>query len=219
MNGEKILIFDLDDTIFETRSIGTHHLKEVFNQFRVLAAEYYSSGTLKKIEEELWHYPFDQVASTYEFPEALSKLFSRLITETEFRFNIQPFIDFEHVRNLDLRKKLVTSGFRHLQEAKITALGIASVFEEVIIDAIDAQDRIFKLGIFKKILSESGLRNQDHIVIGDNPHSELKAGNELGFTTVQVGKLGQPCSQYSDYYITDFRQLHSLINDAETKSF
>ncbi len=219
MNLDKLLIFDLDDTIFETRSIGTEHLKKVFAQFRNLASGYYSSEIVSSIEKDLWSLPFDQVALQHQFPTVLRKRFSSLINETRFSFKIRPYPDFECIRKINYPKVLVTTGFRHLQQAKIAALDIDTAFQAIHIDEIEAPNRIYKSGIFEKIVIESGLNQSDHIVIGDNPESELKAGRELGLLTVQVARFRQRPSPYTDHYITHFNQLLTIINDEERESF
>lgn len=212
MSLEKLLIFDLDDTIFETRSMGADHLDKVFKEFRKSAYVHYSRKTFDLIEHDLWQLPFDQVAIQHEFPPSLSELFSNLINATSYRLSIRPFPDFECIRRCDFRKVLVTTGFKKLQEAKIAALQLAPDFETIYFDEIDAPNRTFKSGIFTRILSESGLNKKSHLVIGDNPESELKAGHELGFTTIQVAKFGQPASSYAHFYITDYQELFSLLN-------
>lgn len=212
MSLEKLLIFDLDDTIFETRSMGTDHLDKIFKEFRKSASVHYSQATIDRIEHDLWQLPFDQVAMQYEFSPSLCDQFSKLINATHYRLNIRPFPDFEYIRECDFRKVLVTTGFKKLQEAKIAALQLTPDFETIYIDEIDVPNRTFKSGIFTGILSESGLNKKSHIVIGDNPESELKAGHELGFTTIQVAKFGQKRSPYSHFYITDYQELFSLLN-------
>ncbi|MDW3194492.1 MAG: HAD family hydrolase [Cytophagales bacterium] len=207
MNQGRLLILDLDDTIFETRSIGTNHLKSIFSQFRKVGIDHYSSKALEEIENDLWHLPFDQVVSKHQFPIELSKLLPKLINETNFKFNIQPFSDFKHLQSFPYPKVLVTTGFKHLQEAKISALGIASAFEAIYIDEIDAPNRLFKSGIFKQIIESSELMPEQHVVIGDNPESELKAGKALGLTTIQMARSNQPNSPYSLYRITNFAEL------------
>jgi putative hydrolase of the HAD superfamily len=48
---------------------------------------------------------------------------------------------------LDAKLLLVTSGFRRLQDSKIRALGFASLFEAIHVDAIDEAERKGKEGI------------------------------------------------------------------------
>lgn len=210
MNQKQLLILDLDDTIFETRSIGTDHLKTTFNRFKEFAIDHYIPEILEQIENDLWLLPFDQVALKHRFPANLSQVLTRLINETEFNFTIQPFPDFEYLQSLPCPKVLVTTGFKHLQEAKISALDIASTFETVYVDEIDAPNRLFKSGIFKRIIETSGLMPEHHMVIGDNPESELKAGRALGLTTVQMAKFDQTKSIYATHYIQSFSELELL---------
>lgn len=172
MHGERLLIFDLDDTIFETRSIGAKHFEGIFAHFRRLASRNYSKDSLDIIEKDLWRLPFDHVASRHQFSNELSKQWSRLINETQFCFTIDPFQDFECISATAYQKVLVTTGFKHLQEAKIAALGIASEFDDIHIDEIDSECRIFKSGIFKKVIQKAVLivRITSSLEITRNPN-------------------------------------------------
>jgi putative hydrolase of the HAD superfamily len=97
-----------------------------------------------------------------------------------------------------VQRFLVTSGFRRLQESKVRALGIAHLFAEIHIDAIDEPDRKGKLRIFETILDRNGLRPEEALVVGDNADSEIEAGNRLWIKTVQVLRPGSdPCIQGS----------------------
>ncbi len=211
MRKEKLLIFDLDDTIFETRSIPKAHLQGVFDEFEQTFHTHFAPGKFDEVEKDLWRLPFDLVARKHHFPPLLTKQYSSLINEREFKFKIQPFPDYKWLRKNRFRKILLTTGFRQLQLAKVTALGIENDFEAIYIDEVDALDRIFKLGIMSEIITKSGLSKKDHLVIGDNPESELKAGFELGLTTIQVAKFDQERSPYSDQYITHFQELSDQL--------
>jgi putative hydrolase of the HAD superfamily len=85
---------------------------------------------------------------------------------------------------------LVTSGFRRLQESKIAALGITRLFNGIYVDAIDESSRKGKQGVFAEILQENHLRAEETLVVGDNPDSEIAAGNALGMQTVQILRPG-----------------------------
>ena len=49
--------------------------------------------------------------------------------------------DLDAIRELPAKLFLVTSGFRRLQESKVRALAVKSLFERIYIDAIDEPDR------------------------------------------------------------------------------
>ena len=143
--------------------------------------------------------------------DAVKAQFSQAIEAQEYTLAIAPFSDFELVKNLDIPKVLVTTGFQKLQQAKISALQLEKVFDEIHIDEIDDPERIFKKGIFERLHSRRDLAPHDYWVVGDNPESELKAGRELGFTTVQVAKLGQKKHALTDHCIAHYQELVALL--------
>ena len=197
----KLLIFDLDNTIFETKSIGEHAVAAVMDDFRSSISPLFSHEKVEAVITDLWNYPFDHVARQYKLSEEVSKQFSASINSHEYQLEIETYPDFELMRELNIRKVLVTTGFEKLQRAKIEALQLHPVFEEIHIDQLDAPIRIHKKGIFQQILDSFHVKPSDIFVIGDNPQSELKAGRELGMVTVQVAKHGQTQSAFSDYYM------------------
>jgi len=208
---DKLLIFDLDDTIFETKSINKKDVKPIFDAFESLLTKRYGEEQTQLIVPQLWQYPFDYVSKKYAFGAYLDTEFARLINAEDYVFAIKPFDDFKAVERLKCPKVLVTTGFYKLQNAKIDALGIKDLFKHIFIDDIFDEDRIFKKGIFKNILLEEKATPNSVYVIGDNPQSELKAGYELGLNVVQMAKFGQKKSEYANHYISNFLDLQLLL--------
>jgi len=207
----QLLIFDLDDTLFETKSISKTSVKPIFDQFERLLINSYGKEMTENIVSELWKFPFDFVALKHKFDNKLNSEFASLINEFEYQLNIKTFKDFEFVQNLQQEKILVTTGFLKLQNAKIRDLGIEKDFAEIYIDDLLDPKRIHKQGIFKNILLKKNISPNLIYVIGDNPNSELKAGFELNLNTVQVSKFGQEKSEYAHYCITDFDELKTIL--------
>lgn len=211
MQNDILLILDLDDTLFETKTIERHHVAPAIDAFISRALSYYDAKKIDSILEDLWKLPFDAVSSKYAFNDSLNQLFISKINSLEYKLDILPFEDVHFMKDIKANKVLVTTGFRKLQHAKIDALGLASLFEEVLIDAIDDPNRKYKKGVFEELMNQQAHLNKRVLVLGDNPLSELKAGRELGLTTIQVAKFDQPKSEYADHYITHFRELRQLV--------
>lgn len=208
---EKLLIFDLDDTIFETKSIGAAPVEPILTGFEAILSFFYDEKTISSIVRDSWKYPFDLLADKYSFDSIIVTQFASLINETDFVLDIKTFEDFALIPQRAEKKILVTTGFEKLQHAKIAALGISSLFEEISIDDQAATNRIFKKGIFEQIRRKYQLKNEEILIIGDNPKSELKAGYELEIPTVQVAKFDQPRSPYSTHFITHYEELLSIL--------
>lgn len=214
MHSNPLLIFDLDDTIFETKSIGQHHVASALDSFKTSISSIFKTEEVALIMSDLWKYPFDYVSQKHHLNDVVRKQFSDSINRLEYDLDIEVFSDFELVRNIDTKKVLVTTGFKKLQLAKISALNLADVFDEIHIDEIDSTNRIYKKGIFEHLINSENKDLKDFIVIGDNPESEIKAGHELGLTTVQVAKFDQPHSPYANFYIQDFQDLVEILERA-----
>lgn len=209
---EKLLILDLDDTIFETRTIKKESVNSILMTFKSIVIKEYGNTLTNQIISDFWKFPFDFIAKKYQLDDLIKLELAKSINQANFEFNIQPYKDFDFFKSVKFEKILVTTGFEKLQRAKIKHLKIEKMFSEIYIDDILDPNRIFKKGIFAKILKTKKVSKAQIYIIGDNPESELKAGYELGLKTIQVSKLRQKKSEYANYMISDFNELIKIIN-------
>jgi len=203
----RLLIFDMDDTIFETKSISPAKIQPILDSFRSEAIKDYEEAEVNMIIAALWRNPFDDVAAKYHFSEQIKTNFAKNIAATDFEFDIKPFEDYALTKNIPGSRYLVTTGFKKFQEAKIKALKLDFDPMKIFIDDILQPDRIGKIGLFKNIIAQENTPLDAIHVIGDNPNSELKAGFQLGLNTIQIAKFGQERSSYSKHYITGYDEL------------
>lgn len=206
-----LLLLDLDDTLFETRTIGKQPVAAILNKFKKSLQHTAYASEMAAIISDIWKYPFDDVAKTYGFDHSTRQKFTDAVNEQHFDLVLSTFPDY-HILKQFPRKILVTTGFSALQEAKISALGIREDFESIYIDEIDHPARMCKKGIFETIKDSYEGEVSSFYVIGDNPDSELSAGKALGMTTVQVAKLGQTRSPLADHLINSFDELTTIIS-------
>jgi len=207
-----MLIIDLDNTIFETKSINP----QIFNPVMSYIEKYYQSinenSIAQKIISEFWTTPMDEVFDTYKTPEEIKQQVYIKLNEIDYNLDIATYNDYDILKKMPHKKILVTTGYKKLQLAKIKALKIGDDFKEVIIDDPLSKNRKYKLGIFKEILEKEKLRPKDIWVIGDSVENEIKAGKQLGMNTIQRLKPGTEKSKFSDYGITSFSQLNAILN-------
>jgi len=208
-----VLILDLDDTIFETKSMNS----KIFDSAISLIKNYYErSDSAVKSEEiiaDLWSYPIDVVFVKYNTRKPLINEFYKRIEAIDFqKLDIKTFEDYKELRTLTENKMLVTTGFKKLQWAKIKALSIENDFDQIYIDDPRSTPRNHKIDIFRQILIETKKKPKEIWVIGDNPESEIKAGKELGMKTIQRKSKSKNLSEFADYKIESFYELRSIIN-------
>ena len=207
----RALIFDLDNCLAAANEVGEEVFAPAFEAMKNANHGTLTTEQLAEAFQEIWRHPLDFVASKFGFSEEMLaagwKVFSQTAVETPMR----GYGDLAVLRELPFDLYLVTSGFRVLQESKIKALQIADLFRGIEIDAIDEDDRKGKQRIFASILERKELRPEEVIVVGDNPDSEIDAGNRLGIRTVQILRPGVPRADSATYYVETFADLKALL--------
>jgi FMN phosphatase YigB (HAD superfamily) len=207
----KALIFDLDNCLAAANEVGEDVFKPAFEAMRNANRGTLTDEQLAEAFQEIWRQPLDFVAQKFGFSQEMLAagwgVFSQTVVETPMR----GYGDLAILRELPFDLYLVTSGFRALQESKVKALQVADLFRAVEIDAIDEDDRKGKQGIFASIMEAAKLRPEEVIVVGDNPDSEIEAGNRLGIRTVQILRPGVPRADSATYYVGTFEELKTLL--------
>ncbi len=160
---------------------------------------------------DMWRHPLDWVAERHGFSPEMRAAGWREFLQTEVTTPMRGYGDLEELGRLQVKKFLVTSGFRRLQESKIRALGLDRWMDKCHVDAIDESDRRFKRGWFEDIVARHGLRADEVAVVGDSPASELAAGRELGMRTVQILRKDVERTADVDAHVRDLGELRSVL--------
>jgi putative hydrolase of the HAD superfamily len=199
---KKFIILDLDNTIYPVYSIGNELFKTVFELIE-RTGEF--DGPLDLVKRDIMRKPFQVVASSYGFSAALTRAGIDLLKNLEYNGPIKPFDDYEIVRQCPQQKFLVTTGFEKLQWSKIRGMKIGNDFSEIrIVDPMTSSST--KKDVFLDLIGKYALDQQALLVVGDDPHSELKAAVEIGIDSVLYDKLElNPESEFTR--ITDYSQL------------
>jgi HAD superfamily hydrolase (TIGR01549 family) len=205
------IIFDLDSCLCAADEIGAQLYLPVFEAIRAESKNRLPENVLTRAFADCWRFPFDEVARRYGFSNVMHETGMRAFANLSVSTPMYGYGDLDVVRELPARLFLVTSGFRRLQESKIAALGISKLFEAIYIDAIDEQKPRGKAAIFSELLMQYGLSADQTIVVGDNPESEIAAGNRLGLMTVQILRPGVTSGENATCTITDLNELKALV--------
>jgi len=205
----KAVIFDLDMCILDT-----HTLTGPF--FQPVLSVLYNSGLSPKLKEDirhqLWITSLEDAVEIFSIPEDIAERMRVAYRQIKVPDGIKTFGDEEFIRDLPVIKILVTTGYKRFQETKIEKLGIANLFDEVIIDALDYREkRKGKRRIFEELLVKNGWSKDEVLVVGDNPRSELGAAKSLGIKTVQTLRPTIEKWPEADYHISSFSELVNII--------
>jgi Predicted hydrolase (HAD superfamily) len=207
----KALIFDLDSCLSAANEVGDQLFKPAFDAIRRANHGAVSEDSLKQAFSDCWRFPFNDVAHKYGFTEEMTKAGFAALAEIEVTEPMHGYGDLHVLRELHQKLFLVTSGFRRLQESKVNAVGIRKLFAEIRIDAIDEPGSKGKARHFEEILKSHSLKPGEVMVVGDNPDSEIVAGNRLGMKTVQVLRPGVPRGDNATAHINSLNELGELL--------
>ena len=207
----RAIIFDLDNCLSAADEVGRGLLEPVFDAIRWTNKGKLSDEALAQAFEACWRHPLDWVAREYGFSDEMLAAGWEVAARTEVEAPMQGYPDLGVLAELPAMLFLVTSGFRRLQDSKIKALQFASLFEAIYVDAIDEADRKGKEGLFNEILKTYHLSPEEVLIVGDNPDSEIEAGNRLGMPTVQILRAGVPRGNNAAHYIHSLAELRALI--------
>jgi FMN phosphatase YigB (HAD superfamily) len=204
-------IFDLDNCLAPADEVGRDLLEPMFAAIRQTNDGRLTNPALERALEDCWRLPLDAVASGHGFSAEMLAAGWAVARDLVVRKPMTGYGDLGALADLPVKLFLVTSGFRKLQDSKIDALGLKSYFEALYVDAIDESDRKGKEGLFREILERYRLEPLSVLVVGDNPESEIEAGNRLGMPTVQILRPGVVKGATAAYYIRDLKELRHLL--------
>ena len=204
------VILDLDNCLAPADEVGRELLEPMFAAIARANQGTVSSEELDAAFAECWRLPLDAVAQRYGFsPEmrAAGWMAGRLIAVTE---PMRGYPDLGALSELSVLLFVVTTGFRRLQESKIEALRLPNL-TGAFVDAIDDSQRMGKEGLFREIAERHRLEAESVLVVGDNPESEIAAGNRLGMPTAQILRPGIERGRNATYYIHDLYELRRIV--------
>ena len=205
------IVFDLDSCISAADEPGQQLFAPVFAAIQAANQGSHSESSLASAFTDMWRLPFDFVADKHAFTQAMNDAGWRALLDVKVTTPMHGYGDIDVLRELKVRRFLVTSGFRHLQESKIRALNIAPLFTEIVVDAIDESGARGKLAIIQDLIHRHVLTAARMLIVGDNADSELAAGRKLGIRTVQTLRPGVPRDPQATHHITSFHELPALL--------
>ena len=212
----RTLICDLDNTLFPARTVPRAAVEPALDRVRLAnrTGPRISDARLDEALEACWDRAFDEVARLYDLPEALCHAWEMAATELEVTAPLELYADVDVLWSLPLRRFLVTTGYRRFQESKIRALGLASRFEAIYIDALGETHRSGKETLFRQILSEQQADVPETAVLGDSAEGELLAGERLGLWTIQILREGVVPAPQANSQIRSLVELPAVLAQA-----
>lgn len=202
---KKAIFFDLDNTIYSAPSICDDLFAPLY---QLIQNSNEHNSCFENIQRDLLHQPFHKVAEKHGFSETLTQQGIELLQTMTYDKPLEPFKDYGKTKLLPLQKFLVTTGFTLLQWSKIKSMNIEKDFTEIHVVDITKSS---KKEVFEDIMKRYHFTPSEVLVIGDDPHSEIKAAKELGIEAVLYDKINFYPSVNSIPRIDDFAELIEFL--------
>ncbi len=204
------IILDLDYTIFPTNTINRKVIAPFFKHLSINLQNLFAKEIIAHILNDLWRDSWDVVIEKYKIPKEIFLKSVKILESLELILEISTYTDYQIIRDFKIDKFLVTTGLTSLQNCKIKALKIQNDFKEIIINDSLIETRT-KFDIFSELIAKYNLNPEKTFVIGDNPNSEIQAGNELKLKTIQILRENIVKGENAAYHIYSFSELKHII--------
>jgi putative hydrolase of the HAD superfamily len=171
--------------------------------------------TKRAINAAIWHTGFEDLVIRYDLPAniagAMRKAYFGIKIPDDIK--LKTYGDEKYLKDLPVKKYLVSTGYTDFQRSKIDKSGVAPLFDEIIIDEMaDPKTRKGKKKIFQEILVANDWDKTEVLAVGDNPNSELGIAKALGITAVQTLRSGVEKWDEADYRINSLSELAGIID-------
>ncbi|MFC1691265.1 TIGR02253 family HAD-type hydrolase [Nanoarchaeota archaeon] len=219
----KAIIFDLDDTLFDSTALAEAARKEACNAMVNAGIPDSVENSYKSLLRIVKKYGsndsrhFDRLCNSYGIKNRPDIIASGVVAYHNMKFSklhMFPRSRFTLTNLMKQRYKLalVTNGIISKQWEKITRLKIKYLFDEIMISEKQPKSKLLK-----KALSKLNVNPSEILSVGNRIDAELKDSKKLGMKTVRIlqgkyskmkpkGKLDKP-----DFNIKNISEIIGIL--------
>jgi putative hydrolase of the HAD superfamily len=205
---KKVILYDLDHTLFDSTTLDRAIFQPAFDT--LLESELITENSFNELKNDFFSISLNTFIEKH-LNEQTKKRFIQSLRDIHSLPKLKTYSDGYVVPQIGTVNYLVTSGLKEFQNQKIDALGIRHWFTEVYIDDPIAPKWKDKEEIMRLIINKHHYNISELLVVGDNPESEIKAGNNIGIETVQILREGIEASETANYRIKSLHELNKYV--------
>ncbi|APB76031.1 MULTISPECIES: YjjG family noncanonical pyrimidine nucleotidase [Paenibacillus] len=201
----EIILFDVDDTLFDFKKAESHALHNTFTQFGLPQGATEYKASYDEINGALWR---EAEEGHITSAQLRVERFKRLFTIHDLDFNPNAF-SAAYLRYLgegaflmdgavelcdmlsDCRLAIITNGIKEVQTSRIQLSPLRDVFEQVIIsEEVGCQKP--QAGIFDYAFTKLAISDKSKVLmVGDSLTSDIQGGNQYGIDTCWFNPAGK----------------------------
>lgn len=232
----KHLFFDLDRTLWDYETNCREVLDDIFDLY-LNSTENLTRESFREAfhveNKNLWHaFTQNQINKNYlrknrfiqtlrqlslENPSLAEQIEDHYITQTPFKTKLLPGAK-ELVENLSREYTLhiITNGFEDVQNHKLKNIGLDKYFTTVITSDL-AQARKPQPEIFHFALAHAGALPHESVIIGDDPHVDIKGAINVGIASIMYNSTHIPHDLTDHPEVNELSEVKDLLKELEKK--
>lgn len=209
------VLFDLDGTILGSRRSKSEVMNECLEELGlsgITRSEYHEAfeKVIKNNKVDTRVPVFELVVGDRGLAEELAERYRKRSLE-----NATLYPDAEVVlRDLSVKKGLLTNGPRLTQWEKIKKFDLQDYFDSIMISGEIGRSKPGK-EIFEYSLESLKSKPSESMYVGDAAEIDVAGARNAGLVSVLVDRFGDPDVLEPDYKIKDLRELYSILDDFE----
>lgn len=204
------MLFDFDGTIAGTTDNKSEIMNRIGKKYGCpIGREDYLNAFRKLVDNRKLddRVPiFEEIVGDRKIAEKISEEYSMRSLEC---MRIYP--DAEQVlKDLSVKKGLITNGPKEVQWSKIRKLGVEHYFDTIIVSGEVGKSKPDP-EIFNIALESLDANPSETIYVGDIPDLDVMGAKNAGLVSALINRDGKSPSVEPDYELDDLRELRSVI--------
>jgi putative hydrolase of the HAD superfamily len=228
----KHIFFDLDHTLWDFDANAEESLTELYGYFRLesMAIGYFSQfyqiylnhnkllwsryekGYIS-VEElkwrRMWRTLLDFKIADEKLAKDMSEYFLQLLPTKKKVFDYTYEI-LEYLTDKNYSLHLITNGFEKTQRLKLNSSDLLKYFTHIVTSECSNSVKP-KKEIFEFALNKAKCKNEEGIMIGDNPEADIFGALNAGMDAVFVNYTNEKCDTFPTYTIKNLKELETIL--------
>ena len=228
----KHIFFDLDHTLWDFNANAEESLTELYSFFKLeskaiesfsqfyniylnhnkILWSRYEKGYIS-VEELKWRRMWRTLLDFHIADEKLAKDMSEFFLEslpTKKRVFDYTYEILEYLTEKKYSLHLITNGFEKTQRLKLNSSDLLKYFTHIVTSECSNSVKP-KKEIFEFALNKAKCKNEDAIMIGDNPEADIMGAKNAGMDTVFVNHVNEKCCTGPTFTVKNLKELESIL--------
>lgn len=204
---KKVVLFDLDNTLYEYEPVHQKALKNVYKvlkkEIKISRAEIHRelAGTASSHNRVLYFQRLIEKSHNTIESEIILKLYNAYWDNFLKNMKLKKGViqTLKKLKQLDIKTAIISDLTTHIQLRKMSKLGITP-FIDILITSEEAGSEKPNNIMFLLALNKLNVLPSDAVMVGDNPINDIEGGNSVGLDTILITNKSSTKFNFNEDY-------------------